>query len=198
MKKITFPGFLLLIYFLVFIWSAIKPVAMDVWIVEALTSLVPVILLWILYVKNIRFSNLAYFMMLFFPVMHIVGAHYTFSEVPFDWFNNLFGFERNMYDRVAHFSVGFYSLGVAEVLYAKNLVKNKFVAWSYALFLIMAVAAGYELFEWQYAVMSDPEAGIAVLGSQGDIWDAQKDMLMDTLGGVLGVILFYFTGKRKE
>jgi putative membrane protein len=55
----------------------------------------------------------------------------------------------------------------------------------------MALACAYELFEWWYAITADPDAGIAILGSQGDIWDAQKDMLMDTIGGVVGVIFFW-------
>lgn len=92
-------------------------------------------------------------------------------------------------------TVGFYALGIAEFLYFRGLVKNKIVAWTYALFAIMALALTYELFEWVYAVTSDPSAGIAILGSQGDIWDAQKDMLMDTIGAVIGVVVFAFKKK---
>ena len=171
---------------------------MEVWIVEALTSLIPIIILWVLYIKKIRFSNLAYLLMAIFPMMHIIGSHYTFAEVPFDWFNNLFWFTRNMYDRVAHFTVGLYTLGIAEWLYNNWLVKNKFLAWSYGVFTIMAIAGMYEVFEWQYAVTVDPEAGIAVLGSQWDIRDAQKDILMDTLGAILGAIIFVFTVHKKK
>ncbi len=198
MKKNIFPAVLLLIYFIIFIWSGINPTDRAVWYVEAVTSFIPVAILLILYFKNIRMSNLAYFLMAIFPIMHIIGAHYTFSEVPFDWFNNLFGFSRNMYDRVAHMTVGFYSLGIAEVLYLRGLVKNKFIAWSYGLFVIMSIAAAYEIFEWQYAISSDPTAGIAILGSQGDIWDAQKDMLMDTIGGIIGVIFFAISSRKKR
>lgn len=186
------------IYVIVFIWSAINPVDREVWVVEAITSFIPVLILIIFYVKNVRFSNLAYIMMAFLPVMHVVGAHYTFANVPFEWFDKLFGFERNMYDRVAHMTVGFYALGIAEILYLRGLVKTKFVAWSYALFAIMALAAAYELFEWIYAVTSDPNAGIAILGSQGDIWDAQKDMLMDTIGAVIGAVLFLIKFRNKK
>jgi putative membrane protein len=61
----------------------------------------------------------------------------------------------------------------------------------------MAVAAVYEIIEWQYAVKEGGEAGIAFLGSQGDIWDAQKDMLMDTLGGAIGVVLYFIVSRVK-
>ncbi len=190
MKNHKVPLSLLVVYLIVLIWSAVNPTDRSVWIVEAITSFVPVLILLILYIKNIRFSGLAYFLMAFFPIMHVIGAHYTFANVPFDWFDHLFGFTRNMYDRVAHMTVGFYAFGIAEILYLRGLVKTKFVAWSYALFAIMALAAAYEIFEWLYAVNSDPSAGLAVLGSQGDIWDTQKDMLMDTIGAVIGVIIF--------
>lgn len=196
MKKSKLPFIFLAFYAVVFIWSAINPVDRGVWVVEAVTSLVPVVLIVALYVAKIRLSNFAYFLMVIFPVMHIIGAHYTFANVPFGWFDHLFGFTRNMYDRVAHMTVGFYAFGIAEIAYAYGYAKTRALAWSYALFAIMALAASYEIFEWWYAVSSDPSAGIAILGSQGDIWDAQKDMLMDTIGAMIGVVLFIFLGAR--
>lgn len=195
MKK-YFPLFLLLIYICVFVWSAINPIDFPVWKVEAITSAVSVILLIILYLFKVRLSNLAYLMCFVFPVMHIIGAHYTFANVPFDWFNNLIGSTRNMYDRVAHASVGLYSFAIMEMLLNYKMVNKKWIAYTYAIFFIMGLAMTYELFEWWYAVSIDPTAGIEVLGSQGDIWDAQKDMLMDTLGAIAGFLLFIST-KRK-
>lgn len=56
----------------------------------------------------------------------------------------------------------------------------------------------YELIEWIFAALSNPEAGMAYLGSQGDIWDAQKDMLADTLGAVFAVGVFFWGGLRDE
>jgi putative membrane protein len=101
-----------------------------------------------------------------------------------------------MYDRVAHATVGLYSFAIMELLLNYKMVNKKWIAYTYAIFFIMALAMSYELFEWQYAVSVNPTAGIEVLGSQGDIWDAQKDMLMDTLGALAGFLLFIFT-KRK-
>ncbi|MDQ1282024.1 MAG: putative rane protein [Patescibacteria group bacterium] len=195
MKK-YFPLFLLLIYICVFVWSAINPVDFSVWKVEAITSAISVVLLLALYLFKVRLSNLTYFLCFIFPVMHIIGAHYTFANVPFDWFNDLIGSTRNMYDRVAHASVGLYSFAIMELLLNYKTVNKKWIAYTYAIFFIMALAMTYELFEWQYAVSVNPTAGIEVLGSQGDIWDAQKDMLMDTLGAIAGFLLFIFT-KRK-
>jgi putative membrane protein len=79
-----------------------------------------------------------------------------------------------------------------------EVINKKWAAYSYGIFLIMALAAAYELFEWQYAVSVNPEAGIEVLGSQGDVWDAQKDMLMDTLGAILGAIIYFVCSYKSK
>jgi putative membrane protein len=117
--------------------------------------------------------------------MHTIGGHYTFEFVPFDWFNNLFGFERNMFDRVGHFAVGFYALPVIEYLVTRQLVAKKFIAITYAIFLIAFIAVFYEWIEWWYAELFGGDSGAAFLGSQGDIWDAQKDMFMDVSGAII-------------
>ncbi len=191
------PKILLALYGLVFIWAAINPVDRSVWLVEATTSFIPVLILIILYRKGVRLSNFAYVLMAIFPIMHAFGAHYTFAEVPFGWFDRLFGFQRDMYDRVAHFAVGFYAFGIIDIIKLKKTSKSIFLTVTYALFAIMALAAAYEIFEWMYAVSSDPTSGLAVLGSQGDVWDTQKDMLMDTLGAVTGIIA-YMVFKLRE
>lgn len=196
--KKYFPHILLAIYAVEFAVLSINPYARDVWFVENMTVFVIVVALVILYVKGIRFSNLAYLFMFILPFMHTIGGHYTFERVPFDWFNDLFGFERNMYDRVAHATVGLYAFPLAEYLLEKKKVANAFWATFTSLCFIVTVAAFYELFEWQYAIIADAEAGIAVLGAQGDIWDAQKDMLMDTLGAVFALTVFNFNRKRSR
>lgn len=185
-----FPHLLLVAYLLEFAFLSINPYARDVWFVENMTVFIIVVALVILYARGVRFSNLAYFFMFILPFMHTIGGHYTFERVPFDWFNDLFGFERNMYDRVAHATVGLYAYPIAEYVLAKKKVATAAWATFLALTSIVTVAAFYELFEWWYAVIADPTAGIAVLGAQGDIWDAQKDMLMDTLGAVFALIVF--------
>lgn len=189
---------LLVIYSAVFIWSSISPVDFPVWKIEAVTSLVPVVIFIILFLRGVRLSNITYALCFVFPLMHIIGAHYTFANVPFDFFNNLIDSSRNMYDRVAHFSVGLYSFAIIELFLRYKLVNKKWVAYLFALFFIISLAAVYELFEWWYAVSVNPSAGIEVLGSQGDIWDAQKDILMDTLGALVGIILFWFFGKNRK
>jgi putative membrane protein len=155
------------------------------------------ILLAIFYVRGVVFSNVSYLLMGILLFWHTIGGHYTFERVPFEWFSNLFGFERNMFDRVGHFTVGFYAYPIAEILFRKNLVANRFLLWTYPVFAIATVAMSYELIEWIYAVTAgDPSSGVAFLGSQGDIWDAQKDMLMDTLGAIFSATIFLLFVRR--
>lgn len=198
--KKYFPHILLLGYTLLFIILGIHPYDRDVWYVENGPIFGIVLLLVIGWFRGTKFSNTSYVLMSVLLYMHTIGGHYTFERVPFDWFNNFFGFERNMYDRVAHFTVGFYAFPFAEYLITKKLVVKRWIAYLMPLFFIMALAAAYEMFEWWYAVTYGGDAGVAFLGSQGDIWDAQKDILMDTLGAIASLMLFGLThlfGKQK-
>ena len=97
---------------------------------------------------------------------------------------------RHRFDRIGHFSVGFYAYAMAEWLLRKRHC-GIVVASLFGLFMVMSVAAGYEILEWWFAVVAGGDAGHEFLGSQGDIWDAQKDMLADTLGAVVALILFW-------
>ena len=186
----TVPLLLLAFYGLVFAVCAISPYDRAVWWAENIPVLIVVAAL-VQISRHFRFSNTSYVLMSVFIILHTIGGHYTFERVPFDTVTALFGFERNHYDRLAHFSVGFYAYPIAEFLTRKRLVHARWIVALFPVFAIATVAGVYEIFEWQYALRSDPAAGIAVLGSQGDIWDAQKDILADTLGALLAIVLFF-------
>ena len=121
----------------------------------------------------------------------IVGAHYTHERVPlFDCIAEEFGRSRNDYDRVAHFAVGFLLVvPVRELLAELSPLRARWL-WAMSVTVILAWAAFYEIFEWWIAVVAAPEVGVAYLGSQGDPWDAQKDMLLDGIGAVSGLLAF--------
>ncbi len=193
-----FPKFLFGAYLALFIVLAISPYDRSVWFAENLPIFGIALLQALGYMRGVRFSNLAYVLMSVLLFMHTIGGHYTFERVPFDWFNNFFGFERNMYDRVAHFSVGFYAFALAEWLDRIQASGRRFVVYLFPLFAIAFIAMGYEIVEWWFAISSDPSAGGAFLGSQGDIWDAQKDMLADTLGAVAALMLYALKRERKS
>lgn len=202
MIKKYFPHFLLACYLVEFVVAGIAPYSRTVWYVENGPIFALVAFITILYMRGVRFSNTAYALMFILPFWHTIGGHYTFERVPFDWFNNLFGFGRNMFDRVGHFTVGFYAIPIMEYLIGRKLVAKEWIAATYAVFAIAFIAVFYEWIEWWFAVYSGGgAAGAAFLGSQGDIWDAQKDMLMDVSGALVSVVGYllahYLLGKKK-
>ncbi len=192
MKKL--PHILLWLYLILFVITAFNPYDRAVWWAESLPIMVVVLILVIWY-RKFQFSNTAYVLMSLWIFLHTIGAHYTFERVPFDWFNNFFGFERNMYDRIAHYIIWFYAYPLAEYLTRKNLVKAPWVVYGFAICAIFTLASVYEIAEWIYAVKAWGEQGIAFLGSQGDIRDAQKDMLADGLGAITSMVIFWLQKK---
>jgi len=177
---------LLALYVVLFIVCGIAPFDRTVWVAEN-APIVIIVGVMMAFARRYRFSAAAWLFMAVLPALHTIGGHYTFERVPFGFVTDLFDFQRNHYDRMAHFTVGFFAFPMAELLLEHGMVKKRIVGWLFPLFAIMAVAAGYEVFEWTYAVMGDPNAGAAVLGSQGDVWDAQKDILADTLGALFAL-----------
>lgn len=124
-------------------------------------------------------------------ILHVIGSHYTYAETPFgytlqDWFEA----DRNMYDRVVHFSFGFLlAYPIREIFIRLSKVRG---FWGYYLPLdvTLSFSAVYEIIEWIVAVkMSTPEAGLAFLGVQGDIWDAQKDMTAAGIGAIIAMLI---------
>src|SRR3954469_16494907 len=188
-RRLT-PLVLFVGYVLLFVWGAINPYDRATWWAENIPIVLLVGTLVVLHLRGVRFSPLAYVLMAVLPYWHTIGGHYTFERVPFDWFSRAFGFKRNMYDRIGHFSVGFYAFGIAEYLIVRKRMSVA-MASLFAVFAISFVAMSYELIEWIYAAYGgNAEAGADFLGSQGDIWDAQKDMLMDTMGAVASLLLY--------
>lgn len=178
-------------------WAGIAPYDRATWWAENIPIVLIAVTLVALYLRGFVFSATAYVLMAVLLYLHTVGGHYTFERVPFDFASNLFGFERNHFDRIAHFSVGFYAYAIAETLVRTNAVRSRVVLFLFPIFSIAFVAMGYELIEWWYAALEGGASGAAFLGSQGDIWDAQKDMLADTLGAVAATT-WYFLREIRE
>jgi putative membrane protein len=182
---------LFLLYMVLFAWAAINPYDRATWWAENIPIILIVLSLVALYVHGVIFSPGAYVLMSVLLYMHTIGGHYTFERVPFGFVTKLFGFQRNNYDRIAHFSVGFYAYPIAELLVRTKAVRSRLVLFLFPVFTIAFVAMGYELIEWWFAVAEGGASGAAFLGSQGDVWDAQKDMLADTLGAILAATAFF-------
>jgi len=195
--KSKLPVFLLVAYLVEFSLLAVHPYDRSVWIAENIPVVMVVAILAVTY-RWFRFSNLAYALMSAFIFLHTIGGHYSFERAPFGCITHLIGAQRNHFDRVAHFTVGFYAFALAEFIEQRQLSRSRCLTGLFAVFAICTVALSYEIFEWRYAVSADPAAGIAVLGSQGDPWDAQKDMLADALGAICATLLYFFRHRTQK
>jgi putative membrane protein len=148
--------------------------------------------------RRLRFSNFAYTCLFLFFVLHEIGAHYTYSEVPWqEWLVTMTGGDsgagamagRNHFDRLVHFSYGLLVMPAAwELLQARAAPRG---IWRYLLPVLFLVSHSviYELIEWGAAIVFGGDLGAAYLGTQGDEWDAQKDMALAALGAVTGLLL---------
>lgn len=193
MRQWRFPGGLLAGFLVFWLLLAIDPLSRKDWLLENLLTFVS-IPIFILTRNKLRFSNAAYLCLFVFFCVHTIGAHYTYSLVPYDdWWrsltghtlNSAFGFERNHYDRLIHFSYGALMLLPAlEIFVAYAPPRGVWRLLMPVLFL-MAHSVIYEMIEWIAALLVAPDLGQAYLGTQGDPWDAQKDMALAALGAIV-------------
>ena len=148
--------------------------------------------------KHFVFSRVSYTLIFVFLCLHIVGAHYTYSEVPYDaWWQSLtghtlnsqLGLERNHFDRLVHFSYGLLLAYPLRELFLRVSEVRGFWGYFLPLDFTLATSALFELFEWAAASFFGGDLGIAYLGSQGDIWDAQKDMALAGSGALLTMLI---------
>lgn len=146
--------------------------------------------------KKFTFSDLTYTFIFVYLSLHIYGAMYTYAENPFGyWMKDTFHFQRNHYDRIVHFSFGFMLAYPMRDFFLNKMKFPNWVGWLLPIEITLSFSCLYELIEWAVADVFFPEQGIAYLGTQGDIWDAQKDMFMAFTGAV--IITFIVLGVKK-
>ena len=152
-------------------------------------------------------SRLSWTLILAFLSLHTVGAHYTYAEVPYDaWseallgvkLNDLLGLERNSFDRLVHFSYGLLLAYPMRELFLRVADARGFWGYFLPLDLTLSTSALFELFEWAAAELFGGDLGIAYLGSQGDIWDAQKDMALAGLGAAIAMTATLLVNRRLQ
>lgn len=180
-----------LVVWLVALWiiTAINPLYPRDWLIENMLVFIYGALLVFTY-PRFKFSNFSYALFSLFLSLHLIGAHYTYSETPLGfWLQPIFDFERNHYDRIVHFSFGLLiAYPFREILLRQAQVKRQ---WSYflAVMVIMAFGAFYEVMEGVVAMLVSPELGSAYLGTQGDEWDAQKDSFLAFSGAIIAMLM---------
>lgn len=178
---------LLTAFFVVWVWAAIQPHFPKDWLLENILVVIFVPLL-LLAGRYFKLSDTSYTLITIFQILHVIGSHYTYSEVPFGYtLQEWFGASRNMYDRLVHFSFGLLLAYPVREIFLRLAHVRGFWALYLPLDLTFAFSAIYEIIEWIAAAYVDPAAGIAFLGTQGDIWDAQKDMLLAGLGAFIAM-----------
>lgn len=174
---------------------AIEPRYRNPWLLENLLVLAAVALLAVFH-RRLLFSRVSYTLIFVFMCLHQVGAHYTYSEVPYDvWFqhltgrtfNSLVGWERNQFDRIVHFTYGLLLAYPIREVFLRVVNVRGFWGYFLPLDLTMSTSMLYELVEWATAVVFGGELGQAYLGTQGDEWDAHKDMALASLGAVIAM-----------
>ncbi len=141
--------------------------------------------------RRFRFSDLSYTLLFVYIHLHIYGAMYTYAENPLGyWLKDQLGWERNHYDRIVHFSFGLLLAYPMRDYFRNHFQWPVWVCWVLPVEITMSFSAAYELIEWAVADVFFPSEGIAYLGTQGDVWDAQKDMALAFSGAVLSMLLF--------
>jgi putative membrane protein len=140
--------------------------------------------------RKFQFSDLSYLLVCIYLCLHVYGSEYTYAENPFGyWLQEQFHTSRNHYDRIVHFSFGFLLAYPMRELFLKWLKYPKFVSWILPIEITLSISAFYELIEWAVADIFFKAQGAAYLGTQGDVWDAQKDIFLAVSGAVLATTI---------
>lgn len=191
----TYLYLLALLFSMVVIILGISPLDRHDWALE--NSLVVVfVLILALSHKTFPLSRVSYSLIFIFLCLHEIGAHYTYAKVPYDQFfmanfgfnlNELMSWERNHFDRLVHFSFGLLLAYPIREVYCRIADSKGFWSYFFPLELTMAASMMFELFEWGAAEFFGGDLGVAYLGTQGDIWDAHKDMALASLGALLAM-----------
>jgi len=179
---------LLISIFAILIISGINPYDRFTWFLEVFPAIIGIMALVLTYNK-FKFTNLVYILVWFHAVILIVGGHYTYAEMPlFNWIKDTFELSRNYYDRLGHFAQGFIPAIVIREIFIKNkIVKNNAWVNFITISICLAISASYEIVEFAVARITGKSAN-AFLGTQGDVWDTQWDMVLALLGSIFSVL----------
>lgn len=203
MKKWRYPLVLLAVYAVIWLALAIDPVYRNDWLLENVLVFVSVPLL-VFTAQRLRFTNFTYTCLFAFFVLHAIGSHYTYALVPYDeWIRSLTGvslnewagFERNHFDRLVHFLYGLLITPAAVELFAHYGRYPAVWAALFPAFFMSAHAGLYEIIEWGAAIWFGGDLGQAYLGTQGDIWDSQKDMAFAFAGTAIVMTGYALAGR---
>lgn len=181
--------FFLIVFFAVWISTFLGTTDMNNWWLENTLTILFLIFLFTTY-RKYQFSDTSYLLICIYLCLHVYGSKYTYAENPFGyWLKDQLSMSRNHYDRIVHFSFGFLLAYPLRELFLRWLKYPAMVAWVLPIEITLSVSAFYELIEWAVADVFFKAQGAAYLGTQGDIWDAQKDIFLAFSGAILATTL---------
>src|SRR3954469_18743773 len=180
-----------------FVALAIAPADRKDWLLENMLSVLFVAALAASF-RKLMLCKTSYLLIFVFLSLHLLGAHYTYAQVPYDrWFealsgrslSALFGWERNHFDRLVHFCYGLLLAYPVREVFQRVVPLRGFWSYFFPLSVTMSTSMCYELIEWGAAAIFGGDLGQAYLGTQGDVWDAQKDMAFAGLGALIAMLI---------
>lgn len=200
----NYHKWLFVVYIVFLAITAINPPHPSDFILEHVMTAIFIIVILGTY-KKFPLSHVSYTLIFVFMVLHTIGARYTYSEVPYEaWtksifgigINELLGFTRNHYDRLVHFSFGLLMAYPVREIFLRIASVKGFWGYYLPLDVMAAFSMVYELIEWAVALVFGGELEMTYLGTQGDIWDAHKDMALATLGALISMVIVAFINYR--
>jgi putative membrane protein len=207
MTRISDDGYrdlLAALFGLIWIALAIAPLYRHDWMLENLLVVIGAGF-FVYWRRSIQLSKLSMTLVFIFLVLHEIGSHYTYSEVPYNnWTRTLFGtslnemlgLERNHFDRLVHFSYGFLLAYPMREIYIRKGWLHGRLTYTFPVVITLGISAFFEMLEWGAAITVGSELGTAYLGTQGDVWDAQKDMALAGLGAALTMIATFIALRK--
>jgi len=188
MRQQYFQKILLISVVVILIFSGINTNDKFTWFLEVLPVIITSIVLIVTY-KKFKFTNFVYILIWMHAMILIVGGYYTYAEMPlFNWIRDTFNLSRNYYDRLGHFAQGFVPAMVIREVFIKNkIIKNE--AWTnfIVIAICLSISASYEIIEFAVARITG-EGAEAFLGTQGDVWDTQWDMVFALVGSMFSIM----------
>jgi putative membrane protein len=188
MRQQYFHKILLISIFVILIFTGINTNDKFTCFLEVLPVLIASIVLIFTY-KKFKFTNFIYILIWIHALILIIGGYYTYAEMPlFNWIRDTFDLSRNYYDRLGHFAQGFIPAMVIREVFIKNkIIKNE--AWTnfIVIAICLSISASYEIIEFAVARITG-EGAEAFLGTQGDIWDTQWDMVFALIGSMFSIM----------
>ncbi len=200
------PLILSLVFAVVWGLLALHPLQPQDWLLENLLTLG--LVAWLLVSRRSHpLSTPAYALLLLYGLLHAIGAHYSYSLVPYrEWLSAVFGgatpswlmTSRNHYDRLLHFLFGLLCFRPMRETLRESLPKIHVSACLLTVCVLLSISTLYELLEWCVAATAGKDLGLAYVGAQGDIWDAQKDLALALVGSLLAMLISVLLAFRKE